>query len=51
MEQKRREDLIPVIEDALLRTSCSRDEHGNIVYDIYADYRSASLLHNKRSVA
>ena len=48
MEQKRREDLIPVIEDALLRTSCSRDEHGNIVYEIY---RSASLLHNKRSAA
>lgn len=38
MEQELIEKLIPVIEDALLRTFCRRDEHGNIVYNIYADY-------------
>lgn len=38
MEQELIEKLIPVIEDALLRTFCRRDEHGNIVYDIDADY-------------
>lgn len=39
LSESKKNELIPIIEDALLRTSCSRDEHGNIVYDIYADYR------------
>ena len=38
LSESKKNELIPLIEDALLRTSCSRDEHGNIVYDIYADY-------------
>lgn len=39
LSESKQNELIPVIKDALLRTSCSRDEHGNIVYNIYADYR------------
>ena len=39
LSESKKNELIPLIEDALLRTSCSRDEHGNIVYEIYADYR------------
>lgn len=38
LSESKKNELIPIIEDALLRTSCSRDKHGNIVYDIYADY-------------
>lgn len=39
LSESKNKELIPIIEDALLRTGCSRDEHGNIVYEIYADYR------------
>lgn len=39
LSESKQNELIPAIKDALLRSSCSRDEHGNIVYNIYADYR------------
>lgn len=39
LSESKQNELIPVIKDALLRAGCSRDEHGNIVYNIYADYR------------